>query len=91
MTRLTVRADEIIMAFEDQGSELQHFFDSQTGAVLTVFEDMDEEDAERLDTDPERYLRIEPALSSVGYEIMSGFVDTLPLGKHLKNFNWLWI
>ena len=45
MTGLTIRADELIMAFEDYGTELQHFFDRQTGEVLTVFEDMDEEDS----------------------------------------------
>ena len=44
MTGLTIRADELIMVFEDYGTELQHFFDQQTGEVLTVFEDMDEED-----------------------------------------------
>jgi hypothetical protein len=81
MTGLTIRADELIMAFEDYGTELQHFFDCQTGEVLTVFEDMDEEDAERLDAEPERYLQIEPVPSSVGYEIMSDFVETLPEGK----------
>ena len=30
---------------------------------------------------PDRYLLIEPVPSSVGYEIMSDFVDTLPEGK----------
>ena len=63
MTGLTIRADELIMAFEGFGTEMQHFFDRQTGEVLTVFEDMDEEDAERLDADPDRYLLIEPVPS----------------------------
>jgi hypothetical protein len=83
MTGLTIRADELIMAFEDYGTDLQNFFDRQTGEVLTVFEDMDmdEEDAERLNADPERYLLIEPVPSSVGYEIMSDFIDTLSEGK----------
>jgi hypothetical protein len=82
MTGLTIRADELIMAFEDYGTELQHFFDCQTGEMLSLLEeDMDEEDAERLNADPDRYLLIEPVPSSVGYEIMSDFVDTLPEGK----------
>ena len=81
MTRLTIRADELIMAFEGFGTELQHFFDRQTGEVLTVFEDMDEEDAERLDADADRFLFIEPVPSYVGYEVMSDFVDTMPDGK----------
>ena len=81
MARLTIRADELIMVFEGFGTEMQHFFDCQTGEVLTVFEDMDEEDAERLDADPDRYLLIEPVPSSVAYEIMSDFAEILPQGK----------
>ena len=82
MTRLTIRADELIMAFEDYGTGLQHFFDRQTGEVLSLLEeDMDEEDRERLDAEPERYLLIEPVPSSVGYDVMSDFVEILPEGK----------
>jgi hypothetical protein len=81
VTGLTILADELIMTFEDYRTELQHFFDRQTGEVLTVFEDMDEEDAKQLDADPDRYLLIEPVPSSVGYEVMSDFGDTLPEGK----------
>ena len=81
MTGLTIRADELIMAFEGFGTEMQHFFDRRTGEVLTVFEDKDEEDAKLLDADPDRFLLIEPVPSSVAYEIMCDFVDTLPEGK----------
>lgn len=81
MSGLTIRADELIMAFEGFGPEMQHFLDRQTGEVLTVFEDMDEEDAELLDADPDRFLLVEPVPSYVGYEVMSDFVDTLPEGK----------
>ena len=82
MTALTIRVDELIMAFEDQNSEMQYFFDRQTGEVLTVFEDlMDEEEVERLDADPDRYLLIEPVPSWTGFDIMSDFVETLPEGK----------
>ena len=81
MTGLTIRADELIMAFEGFGTEMQHFFDRRTGEVLTVFEDMDEEDAKLLDADPDRFLLIEPVPSSVAYEIIYDFVDTLTEGK----------
>ena len=82
MTGLTIRADELIMVFEGFGTEMKHFFDRQTGEVLSLLEeDMDEEDAERLDADPDRFLLIEPVPSYVGYEVMSDFVDTLPEGK----------
>lgn len=78
---LTIRVDELIMAFEDQGSDLQHFLDIQTGEVLSVFEDMPEEGPESLDPDPDRYLLIEPVPSWMGYEIRRDFVDTLAEGK----------
>lgn len=82
MTTLTIRADELIMAFEDQSSEMQHFFDRQTGEVLTVFpEEMVKEDAERLEAEPDRYLLIEPVESWVGFDIMTDFVETLPESK----------
>jgi len=84
MTRLTIRADELIMAFEDHGSSLQHFFDRQTGEVLSLFADtMEEADIGGPEADPDRYLLIEAVPSSVGYEVMSDFVDTLPEGKIL--------
>ena len=57
MTRLTIRADELIMAFADHGSSLQHFFDRQTGEVLSMFEVAmdDAEVLKRLNADPEHY------------------------------------
>jgi len=82
MAELCIRADELIMAFEDYGTNLQHFFDRKTGEVLSVFEeDMEEEDAMRLEAEPDRYLLIEPVSSSVGYEVMSDFAGSLPEGK----------
>lgn len=82
MKSLTIKADELIMDFEDQSSDLRHFFDRQTGEVLPVLHGvMEEDDAARLEADPERYLLIEPVPSWVGYEIMSDFVETLPEGK----------
>jgi hypothetical protein len=34
MSGLIIRAEELILAFEDHGSDLQYFFDRQTGEVL---------------------------------------------------------
>ena len=67
-------------------TDLRHFVDRQTGEVLSLLEeDMDEEDIERLDAEPDRYLLIEPVPSCVSYEVMSDFVDTLPEGKSLAS------
>ncbi len=49
---------------------------------MTVFpEEMDAEDAQRLEADPDRYLLIEPVPSWMGYNIMADFVATLPESK----------
>jgi len=84
MSGLTRRADELIVAFEDNGLNIRHFLDLQTGEVVSLFEDAmyeDEDERERIDAEPHRYLFIEPVPSSVGYEIMGDFVETLPEGK----------
>lgn len=83
MTTLTIRADALIMAFEYQGPEMQHFLDLQTGEVLLLIEDAvdDEEERERLEDEPERFLRIDPVPSYIGFEIMSDFVETLSEGE----------
>lgn len=82
MTGLTIRADELIMLFEGFETEMQHFFDRQTGEVLSLYHAEEvEEDRERIEADPDRYLRIEPVPSWVGYEIMCDFVEALPEGK----------
>jgi hypothetical protein len=80
---LTIRADELIMAFEDNNPDAQHFFDRQTGEVLSIFTDLadEEEQQELLDADPDRYVRLDPVPSWVGYEIMSDFLETLPESK----------
>ena len=43
MTELTIRADELIMAFEDYGTESQYFF-NRRGSVVPIEEDMHEDD-----------------------------------------------
>jgi len=79
---MIIRADELIMAFEDHNPDARHFFDRQTGEVLSIFEEiMEEEDAKLLDEESDRYLLVEPVPSSWGYEVMNDFVETLPEGK----------
>jgi len=79
---MRVRADEFIMAFEDNNPSAQYFFDRRTGEVFPIFEGaVAEEDRERLDAEPARYFLIDPVPSSVGYDIMWDFVETLPEGE----------
>ena len=84
MPTLTLRADDLIMAFEDSDWAMRHFFDRQTGEVLILFEaglGDSEEVAEQIEAEPDRYVWIEPVPSSVGYEVMSDFVESLPESK----------
>ena len=81
MTGFNCHADELIMAFEDYGTGLQHFFDRQTGEVLYGSTKISMKKIERLEADPDRYLLIKPVPLSLGYEVMSDFVDTLPRVK----------
>ena len=91
MGKHSIRADELIMAFEAEGIDIQHFLDRQTGEMLLILgweEEPEGDEQERIEADPERYLRIDPAPSHVGYEIMSDFVDTLPEGKAKRELDW---
>jgi len=92
MSRLKIDAEDLIMALEDHSYEVTHFLDLNTGEVLPVFTEMgfDENDEVKaqIDADPFRYRRIEPLPSSVGYNVMADFVETLPDSKasrHLTN------
>ena len=82
MVRLTIDAKELIMALESQNDGGSYFLDLHTGEVLPVIweEGVCEENdelMERVETEPERYRRIEPLPSSVGYTVMADFVESV--------------
>ena len=62
------------------------FLDRKTGEILVVmdelvaddFEEEDRELQERIESDPERYVYIDPIDSRDGFRIMEAFVGTLP-------------
>ena len=89
MSRLKIDAEELIMALEDHSYEVTHFLDLKTGEVLPVFQEMDfdenDEVKEQIDADPFRYRRIEPLPSSVAFNVMADFVETLPSGPSLAS------
>lgn len=81
MKPLTIRADELVMAFEDNSPGVQWYLDVQTGEVFPIFEDnAEEEDLERLEAEPKQFLEIDPMPSRVGCQIMWDFVETLREG-----------
>ena len=82
MARPSVDADELIVALEDHSHEMRFFLDRRTGEVFPDFEANDEsdEDRDRIDADPDRFVAVDPLPSSVGWEVMAGFAESLPTG-----------
>ncbi|MEW6338533.1 MAG: UPF0158 family protein [Acidobacteriota bacterium] len=83
-----IDADELTMALENHSYDMQFFLDRQTGEVFPLFEDNEESDEnrERIEADPDRFVAVEPLPSSVGWEVMAAFVESLPDGaarRHL--------
>ena len=82
---LSIDAEELIFAMHGQDGEIRSFLDTQTGEVLTLIPDdfREEEDdtAERIEEEPDRFVEIEQVHSSEGYEIMERFVEQLPSGR----------
>ncbi len=89
MARIKIDADELMMAMEDHGGYLSHYLDKEMGKILLTSEDLglsDEDDdlAQRLAEEPDRYVAIESLSSRDGYRIMEDFVDSLPEGEERR-------
>ena len=83
MPRVTIHADELIMALENHSFEMQFYLDRRTGDVFPVFEGNDEsdEDRERIEADLDRFVFIDPIPSSVAFDMMEAFVESLEPGQ----------
>ena len=84
MSPLTVDAEELIMALEYHGYDAKYVFDRETGEVIfmpnedVVGEVMDGELVEAIEEGwGTRYILIEPVDSSVGWEAMRDFIETI--------------
>ncbi|MDD5564791.1 MAG: UPF0158 family protein [Thermoanaerobaculaceae bacterium] len=82
MSQPSVDAEELVTALENHSYEMRFFLDRRTGEVFPVFEDNDESDDDRarIDDDPESFVAVDPLPSSVGWEVMAAFVESLPPG-----------
>ena len=71
------------MALESHSFEVQFYLDRQTGEVIPLFECNDEsdEDRERIEADLNRFVSIEPIPSSVAWDVMEAFVESLEPGQ----------
>ena len=77
----------VVVALEDHG-EMDWYLDKANGEVISVMDGLEEELKEfyeQLDTDPDRFLLIEPLASYEGFRIMEHFTDELPEGEARRN------
>jgi hypothetical protein len=83
MSTATIHADELVMALENHSYEMQFYLDRQTGEVFPVFEgnDMSDEDRERIEAETDRFVFIDPIPSSVAWDVMEAFVESLQPGQ----------
>ncbi len=81
MAELRIDVGELIMALEDNSGMAECYLDRETGEVLRVSDALlgeeDEDLATRIESNPERYVFIDPLPSSAGFEAMTDFVETV--------------
>lgn len=85
MSRLSIDAEELIMALEHHGDESEWLLDLQTGEVLFHADEglvgPDDDLEEQIEQEPDRYHAIDPLPSSTGWQVMADFVEQLPAGE----------
>jgi hypothetical protein len=90
MKTLPVNFSDMAIALEDQGGELHvYYFDTQTGRVLNLSEDIDEKELREIRGEGSgRFLQIEPINPRRGYRIMEDFVRNLPPSRVREKLEW---
>ena len=94
MKILPVDLSELQLALEDHAAGLglhTYWFDTQTGKVICLTEDLEEEDElrQQIEKDTEnRFVEIEPLPSHDGFGIMEDFVQTLPPSRIREKLEW---
>lgn len=80
MRKLPVDLEMLSIALENLGGENQWYLDLESGDVFPVFDDPEME--EKVEADPDRFLFIEPPVSSGDdFRAMEDFVAGLPDGE----------
>jgi hypothetical protein len=81
MPKLEIEAPEFLYALSSGDHQITYYLDVQTGALVSVFDDMYEEQEEeltpRVEEDPDRYRSIEPVGSRESFRWMEGFAHTI--------------
>jgi hypothetical protein len=80
MPKLQIEAPSLLEAFDRGDLEISYYLDVQTGAVIPVFGDIDDEEDElrpAVEEDPERYRYIDPVGSHESYRWMERFAHSV--------------
>jgi hypothetical protein len=81
MPKLQIEAPSLLEALDQGDLEISYYLDLQTGAVIPVFGDADEEEEDEprpaVEEDPERYRFIDPVGSHEGYRWMERFAGSV--------------
>ena len=94
MKRLPVDLGELQLALEDYDGGLglhTYWFDRQTGEVIFLTEDLEEQDElrEQIEEDiDDRFVQIEPIDSHDGFRIMQDFVETMRPSRLREKLEW---
>ena len=87
---LPVNFGDLALALQDQGGELHvYYFDTETGAVLNLSEDIDEAQLHEIREEGSGlFLPIKPMNPRGGYRIMADFVADLPSSRVREKLEW---
>lgn len=90
MKTLPVNLSDLALALEDHGGNLTvYFFDTRTGEVLILSEDVDRKRISKIaEQTSNRFVRIEPMDSHEGYRVMENFVASLPPSRLREKLEW---
>lgn len=77
--QIKVKWDDLEIAFERNSPELHSFIDADLGHILSYVDrqPVDEHTQKQIQSNPERYIRIEPASSQEQYRWMERYVTTV--------------
>lgn len=86
---MKIIVSDLCERIEDHDITHSGYLDRQTGKILMTFDDSfceseQQEVYDQLESDPDRYITIEPIDSRQGFRIMENFVAGLPDGENRK-------
>ena len=84
MGKMKIDLEDLTVAMEDNFEGIAWYLDKETGKVVLVSEgkiEEEEELAQQIEQNPDRYVFVERVESHEGFRIMEDFIDSLPESK----------